>query len=211
MVTSGFLKGINKNYKFIGSVYLTLIFQLIITFFIVYFYNGKQSLNKLIIYIIGCFISIFVIIFTQNIWIKFLFFIILSVVFGFIIQGSKPKISKEKITQALLGTIGIFLLFSIAGYTLLSMGIDIGWMGIILISLLLITIIWGIILLLFRDSDNNNTAYKVYLWFGLALFGLYVIFDTNQIKKRDNFVDAALLFYLDFINIFVRIVSLRGN
>ena len=52
-------------------------------------------------------------------------------------------------------------------------------------------------------------------WFGVALFGGYVIFDLNRAMRlpytMDNSIDAAVAIYLDFFNIFIRLLSLFGN
>ena len=46
--------------------------------------------------------------------------------------------------------------------------------------------------------------------FGLVLFSVYIIYDTNRILQKDyfgDFVTASLDYYLDIINIFIRLLS----
>lgn len=52
-------------------------------------------------------------------------------------------------------------------------------------------------------------------WIGVVLFSGYVIYDWNRAMRvpftTDNAVDCALSVYLDFINIFIRLLSLIGT
>ena len=46
--------------------------------------------------------------------------------------------------------------------------------------------------------------------FGLMLFSIYIVYDTNRILQKDyfgDFVTASLDYYLDIINIFIRLLS----
>lgn len=52
-------------------------------------------------------------------------------------------------------------------------------------------------------------------WIGVVVFCFYVIYDINRALRipytLDNSVDVALSIYLDFINIFIRLLSRRGR
>lgn len=52
-------------------------------------------------------------------------------------------------------------------------------------------------------------------WFGVILFSGYVIFDLNRAMRipytLDNSIDAAVAIYLDFANLFIRLLSLLGD
>ena len=58
-------------------------------------------------------------------------------------------------------------------------------------------------------------AMTVLDWVGVVLFGGYVIFDFNRAQRvertLDNSIDCALAIYLDFVNIFIRLLSLLGK
>lgn len=58
-------------------------------------------------------------------------------------------------------------------------------------------------------------AMTVLDWVGLVIFGALVIFDLNRAARlpftHDNAVDSAMAIYLDFINIFIRLLSLMGK
>ena len=52
-------------------------------------------------------------------------------------------------------------------------------------------------------------------WIGVVLFSGYVVYDWNRAMRvprtLDNSIDCALSIYLDFLNIFVRLLSLTGQ
>lgn len=52
-------------------------------------------------------------------------------------------------------------------------------------------------------------------WVGLFIFGALVIFDLNRAMRipytADNAIDSAVAIYLDFINIFIRLLSIAGQ
>ena len=52
-------------------------------------------------------------------------------------------------------------------------------------------------------------------WIGVVIFGGLVIFDLNRAVRLphtlDNAIDRAMAIYLDFINIFLRLLSLMGQ
>ncbi|MEK9152136.1 MAG: Bax inhibitor-1 family protein, partial [Patescibacteria group bacterium] len=62
---------------------------------------------------------------------------------------------------------------------------------------------------------NVGGALTVLDWVGIVLFGAYVIYDLNRAmdleRTLDNTVDVALAVYLDFINIFIRLLRLYGE
>ena len=52
-------------------------------------------------------------------------------------------------------------------------------------------------------------------WFGVVIFSGYVIYDWNRAMRvpftNDNAIDCALAVYLDFINLFIRLLQLTGT
>ena len=52
-------------------------------------------------------------------------------------------------------------------------------------------------------------------WIALVIFGALVIFDLNRAMRlpytHDNAIDSAVAIYLDFINIFIRLLSVMGE
>lgn len=65
---------------------------------------------------------------------------------------------------------------------------------------------------------TSSFLYALYCWLGVMLFGIYLIIDTQMILggKRiqlsvDEYVAAALLLYIDIIQIFLYILSLLSK
>lgn len=52
-------------------------------------------------------------------------------------------------------------------------------------------------------------------WIGILVFSAYVIYDLNRAMRvpytMDNAIDCALAVYLDFVNIFIRLLALTGK
>lgn len=62
---------------------------------------------------------------------------------------------------------------------------------------------------------NVGGAMTVFDWIGVVLFSAYVIYDLNRAMRvertHDNAIDCAVAVYLDFANLFIRLLSLLGN
>lgn len=214
------LSSLLKNRKsFFIAVYSTLFIQLFITFAIVYFFRIHPTLSNIskqsfIFYLLLslCLILILVLL-PLPIWLKFCVFTFFAMVIGAMLHNSTWMIPEDLITQALAGTMSIFVILSIVGLVLAMMGIDLGWMGLILLGALIGILVASILLIVF-DKNRTGTIHKVLLVLGLILFSIYVIYDTNIIMQRDykgSFITAAIDFYLDIINIFIRMLILDSG
>ena len=88
--------------------------------------------------------------------------------------------------------------------------------GLPLVGLLLLLIVgqFGVIFLAALGIPVAG-AMTVLDWLGLLLFSAFVVFDLNRALRipytLDNAVDSAMALYLDFINIFIRLLSLFGQ
>ena len=142
---------------------------------------------------------------------KLILFIIFSIGFG-ITLSPVNKVNKEVLTASVIGTISIFITFFIMGLIITSYGYNISWLGGILLISLFILIITGLISMI---CGVSTLSHKVYLYFGLLVFSLYVLFDTNQILSdstyKKDFISASMGYYLDVINIFIKLVSILKN
>jgi FtsH-binding integral membrane protein len=59
-----------------------------------------------------------------------------------------------------------------------------------------------------------SAAKKVLAYIGLALFSLFVVYDTNQILSREyrgDFITASMDYYLDILNLFSNLLSSNDN
>ncbi|HET6924405.1 MAG TPA: Bax inhibitor-1 family protein, partial [Candidatus Saccharimonadales bacterium] len=62
---------------------------------------------------------------------------------------------------------------------------------------------------------NIGGALTGWDWLGVALFSALVVFDLNRAMRYprtlDNAIDSAAAVFLDFLNIFIRLLELTGD
>jgi FtsH-binding integral membrane protein len=208
----------SKN-KFMSFVLLNLIVQLFVTFGVMEYARKKGYTLTILYYIIGAILTIITMLIimmsSYPIYITFLFFCIFSVIWG-ILLGSETiqlHVSSEAIKRAITGTICIFMSMFLLGIILAYSGYDLSIFGGILFAALSVLLIVEIINLFFPMSDNT---YKLKLYFGLFLFSCYTIYDSNIIMNKTeifkgDFIKASMGLYLDFLNIFSRMLSVNNN
>lgn len=213
-----FGKLLKNKESFLLSTYALLITQLTITFAIVYAFRNNPVVNKItrqsiLLYFLLTFGIIMILSFIpMPIWLKLILFTVFAVVVGGMLHNLTVLIPINLVNNALIGTIVVFIAMTIFAFILASIGIDLSWMMTILLAALLGLIIASLIVMLFAKKDSK--LHKAILIIGLIIFSVFVIVYTNTILQpsyKENFVDAALNFYLDFINIFTRILALEAN
>jgi FtsH-binding integral membrane protein len=216
MGSSDFFKMLQGKKGLIFLVYLTLLLQLAITFSVIYINpKASPSTTEMIVCAISIFVLVIAIILIKNTTVKFILFLVFSMVTGFFLKAVTSHRHITNVNRVLISAIGVFVVFSVVGVILSYMGINLGWMGIILLCLLLASIVWSMVVFIFFDPKETSQTYKWVMWFGIIVFSLYVVYDTNRLligrKTDEDFVDHSLGFYLDFINIFTKILSLSNN
>lgn len=138
---------------------------------------------------------------------KLLLFTAFSACFGISLAYLKKYMTPEVVKAALLGCIGIFVAMFAAGLLLVLLGVNLWWLGIILL-LALIGLIIASIVFMFIDESKKSVRIKAAI--AIFIFALFIMYDTNQILQRDYFGDivtAALDYYLDVINLFMNFVQ----
>jgi FtsH-binding integral membrane protein len=216
MVQQSFLKNVKAKQGFLFAVYAVLVAELVLTF-VIFSYLRKhdlkivhQSMWVYLIVILGLVLVLSMI--PMPSWLKLCIFSILSVIIGAYLQVISDKVSDKVIKHALYGTIAIFISMSLIAVLLAAMGVDLSFMGMILLGALLGLFIASIIVMLIGNA--SKTIIKALLWIGLVLFAIYTIYATNIILQPSysgDFIDASIDFYLDFINIFTRILALSED
>lgn len=88
--------------------------------------------------------------------------------------------------------------------------------GIYLLGALLVLILSQlVVIILALFGVNVSGAMTLLDWAGVAIFSLLVVYDLNRAMRvertHDNAIDCAVGIYLDFINIFLRLLSLMGK
>jgi len=203
-----------QNQSFILLVFVNLLFQLLITYYVFIKTQIKDiSQTKLYLIIISIFIVFFIIAFIpMSKWFKFMFFCLFSYLQGLLLSSIKTEVNSNKIQTAIIGTITIFGFMFAFGSLLVTMGIQLSnRVGIILGISLLMLILFGIINMFMKSS---SLLIKIYYLLGLFLFSLYVLYDTNKILSRNyngDVITASMDYYLDIINIFLDLISLNNN
>jgi len=136
--------------------------------------------------------------------VKTLLFTILSASLGYVLGYSEQHADIGVITSAIVSTAALTLILIIFGAGLIYGGINLGnTFGKILFLGLLILITYYIVGVFVAST---STYYKVASLFGIFLFQLFIVYDTNRILQRNyngDFVSAALDYYLDILNLFV--------
>ena len=143
---------------------------------------------------------------------KFIIFCIFSYTFGLVMSQLKDKYDPVLINIALKGTLSIFGLMLTVGVVLVGGGIHLGYkFGAFLFWALLALIIAKLVNML---GPQLSTAKKILSYVGLALFSLFVVYDTNQILSRDyngDFITASIDYYLDILNLFTNLLNTGDN
>lgn len=109
-------------------------------------------------------------------------------------------------------TAGLFLIFGLIGY---FTKMDLSRLGTYLIMALLGIIIASIINI-FVDSETFDLGLCIV---GIVLFLVYIVYDVQMLKRNMYGIDnednlaiySALQLYLDFINLFIRLLRLMGK
>jgi len=207
---------VSQNKTLFGKIFLTVISQLFITFITVYCLRGYPNIVEKI-YSLGVFLCLFIlsiflifgILSTLPTSVRIVLFCLLSIILGLFLARFN-KINKEVLTSSVLGTLSIFVVMFIFGILSVYYNFDLLGLGSILFFALLILILSNVIFLL---CGVSSTAYKVYIYIGLVIFSLYIVFDTYLILKKyeTDFVSGALSYYLDIINIFTKLVYINNN
>lgn len=134
-------------------------------------------------------------------WAKFFVFVLFSYLLGKLSARFKTKYNENAIRSGILGAMGIFAIMFVVGAAVPVLGYRFGQGLFFALLALLIARITAMF------SEKNETVRKLLSGAGIAIFGLYVAYDTNNILKRadyydGDFITASMDYYLDIINLF---------
>ena len=205
-------KLINEKKQFLILVFSNLVAQLGITYYTMMNYSGVT--NKFWLVVIAQFVIIFCLaMVTMPSWIKFILFSLFSFLWGVIFSRFRQKPGMDKLIQfAVAGSAGIFATMVVIGMLLIMFGIQLG-MGFatgLFFALLLLIIVQFVLIF----TNKYSVATQFVSGFGLLLFSLYIIYDTNHILQRNysgDFITASLDYYLDVINVFIDLLTIYGG
>jgi len=143
---------------------------------------------------------------------SFLGYMMITIPFGLMMGPVVALYTTASVFKILLVTTGMVVGLGVVGAvwprSLESWG---AWLfGALLILLL------GSIVTMFAGAFGARVegAMRLWDWVGVGLFSAYVIFDLNRAMRvertHDNAIDCAVAVYLDFANLFIRLLSLFG-
>lgn len=190
---------------FLFKVFLNLIIQLAITYFIMT--KTHFNINHWIILGLNIFVLLIIIFIPMHPLFKTLLFTIFSISTGIMLSYS--NIDKNTLSFAVIGTAAIFVSMLFSGVLLLALGIEFGAITFFILFVLLL-----LLLLLYFINSLLNLNQSFLSYFGIVLFSFFIIVDTQHILKRNyygDFITASLDYYLDIINLFIRLANLKKN
>ncbi len=152
-------------------------------------------------YFLGSIVLLLVIVGTSlPYWAKFMVFVLFSYLLGKLSARFKTKYNENAIRSGILGAMGIFAIMFVVGAAVPVIGYRVGQGLFFALLALLIARITAMF------SEKNEAVHKMLSGAGIAIFGLYVAYDTNNILKRadyynGDFITASMDYYLDIINL----------
>jgi FtsH-binding integral membrane protein len=201
----------NEKKEFLILVFANLIAQLGITYYVM------EKTNDPNISIWPLFCAQLIIIFVITLvpmpeYLKFFVFCGFSYIFGIMLSGLKNKYSPEMMNLAISGAMTVFGVMMAAGIALIAGGINLGYkFGAMLFWALLALIVARLVFVLGTKMDQ---AHKILSFFGIILFAVYVLYDTNIILQRNysgDFITASMDYYLDILNLFTSFLGSSDN
>jgi len=187
-----------KHRGFLAKIFTNLFVQLVITYYVME--NSSVPENRWS-YFWGSIVLLLVIVGTSlPYWAKFFVFVLFSYLLGKLSARFKTKYNENAIRSGILGAMGIFAIMFVVGAAVPVLGYRVGQGLFFALLALLIARITAMF------SEKNETVRKLLSGAGIAIFGLYVAYDTNNILKRadyynGDFITASMDYYLDIINL----------
>ena len=206
-----FNKLLKKKQQLLKCVFSSLIFQLGLTAFIVFYLQENNTilntiksnyLYSIALFLIGLFIIFILSSDKLSFNTKFMFFMFFGIIQGILLGSFKQYFPEDVVKSALISTITIFIMFLCIGFTIVYFNYDITWMGIYLLLALLALLVYRISLIFIPVEYNFK---KIMFVISILLFSIFIIYDTNVLLlkgKNKDCISFAMNYYLDILNIF---------
>lgn len=215
--------------KYIAKTYLWMFFGLAISFglaFVMYANSGtvENFLDQNALLYIGSVVAEVILIIALSVAIRKIpatvakvLFLAYAALFGVTLTPILLMYELESTIMVLAITSLIYLLLAVVGLTTKK---DMSKFGSVLVVGLIGLLIYSAISFFFIHSDLNDILVGLV---GLALFMGFTIYDSNKIKKyylsyqgngemlEKTCAVSALQLYLDYVNMFIRILALVGK
>jgi FtsH-binding integral membrane protein len=200
---------ISEKQTFFILIFANLFLQLGLTYYTMETTDAKKYKNNYLLLVVTTFILLLVLIFIpMPSYLKVLVFLAFSYIWGLLLSSIKTNKNEKQIHIAIEGALSIFGAMILVGLGLLAGGIKLGYQfGLFLFIALLLLIIARLVS---RFSGSLSSMQLGLSIFGIVLFSLYVLYDTNVIFRRDyygDFITASMDYYLDILNLFLNLLN----
>jgi FtsH-binding integral membrane protein len=210
--------------ELMGCIFLTLIFQLVVSVVTMKLDQNMNIVGNLFSeYPRGTMLGVFIIpililisiMYSKSFATKQILFGLFSIILGLVMSLSIHIINDPKIVEAAAySTLINFVLMFALGLIIVYFGYDLSWLGILLFISLLILIT---VQYIGYFTDKSNEYYKNISYISVAIFSLYILYDTNRIllkfqnKSKADCINGAMEYYLDIINLFISYLNIDSN
>ena len=175
---------------FMGKVFLNLIFQSMVAYTAAKSVNKQHAIDYHLAYILGPIALFLFLAFVRvSFEVKFARLTLISAMIRIMVK--KRDYGEDIIKDV----IKMFSIFFVLGFISVQMGIDLRVFGFILTLLLL-----GLIALLVFSGIEKKRISR----FGVLLFALFIVYDTNNILQRNyggDFLNASTDYFMDIVNL----------
>ena len=191
-----FNKLLKKKQQLLKCVFSSLIFQLGLTAFIVFYLQENNTilntiksnyLYSIALFLIGLFIIFILSSDKLSFNTKFMFFMFFGIIQGILLGSFKQYFPEDVVKSALISTITIFIMFLCIGFTIVYFNYDITWMGIYLLLALLALLVYRISLIFIPVEYNFK---KIMFVISILLFSIFIIYDTNVLLLKGKNKDC---------------------
>ena len=210
--------------ELMGCIFLTLLFQLIVSIITMKYDQEKNIVGNLfptspLLTGLGMFIIPIILLisikYSKSFLTKQILFGLFSIILGLIMSQVIHFINDPKIVEsAAYATLINFALMFAMGLIIVYFGHDLTWLGGILFIGLLILITVQFVGFF---TEQSNQYYKNISYISVAIFSLYILYDTNRIllkyqnKSKSDCINGAMEYYLDIINLFTNYLNIDSN
>jgi len=178
-----------------------------------YTQNWKIGWEFLVIVLIVSILGVIISLKSNNPFISFIGYLMVAVPFGMMLGPVVAMYTTASVVRVLFITTTIVVVLGVVG-AIIPDNLE-GWGSYLFGGLILLLIGSFIVPIAGLFGIPIDHALTWMDWIGVLLFSGYVVFDWNRAMRvpftMDNSIDCALAIYLDFVNIFIRLLRLTGT
>lgn len=168
-------------------------------------------LNLLVLVV--CIVGVFIAMLSDRPIVSFLGYMMVTIPFGLLLGPIVALYTTASLAKVLLVTTGMVAILGVVG-AVIPDSLE-GVAPFLIGCLLLLLLGYFVVPIGAFFGLPIEGALTVLDWIGLLVFGVYVVFDFNRAQRvprtMDNAIDCSLAIYLDFLNIFIRLLSIMGE